>query len=146
MSGSPSPVALPAIKAALCDLLVGNVEYPCGHEFNTLLDYSLARMGERSVENHQCPLCAEEGKCLVCLHPWDPAQSDSCPTCDTFFVRDLLYDRAVQLHQIGITPKDDKPALFRMRRNEELRLKAVRLQRLQARKLSDSSKRENEGV
>ncbi|KAH8198696.1 hypothetical protein TruAng_007155 [Truncatella angustata] len=57
--------AISAFKAAQCDLLVGYIQYPCRHEFNTLLDYSQGRKGERSHDEHQCPKCAEKG----ILHP-----------------------------------------------------------------------------
>ncbi|KAI4596399.1 hypothetical protein KJ359_005529 [Pestalotiopsis sp. 9143b] len=129
MSSSRSSSPISAFKAAGCDLLVGEINYDCGHCFHTMLDYSLMRTGDRSSESHQCPKCAQEdGTCLVCLQPWNASVSDACPSCDAFFETSVLLGRIERLDAMGVSMRDDRPLFFNSVRNREMQLRERRRQ------------------
>ncbi|KAF3022603.1 hypothetical protein E8E14_013691 [Neopestalotiopsis sp. 37M] len=131
MSNSSSENKISAFKAAGCDLLVGEIKYDeCGHCFYSMLDYSLWRVGDRSAAKHPaCPKCAVNGKCLVCLQPWDDCSSNICAKCDTFFEAGLLYKRVEKMHALGLSIRDDRPSVFRLARSLGMEMWERRLTR-----------------
>ncbi|ETS76444.1 hypothetical protein PFICI_11831 [Pestalotiopsis fici W106-1] len=131
MSSSTSSNKISAFKAARCDLLVDEIKYDsCGHCFYTMLDHSLGRTGDRRAARHpKCPKCAIDGKCLVCLQPWDDCAAEACRHCDTFFEEGILYSRVKKLHDLGLGIRDDRPSLFRVLRSRELEMWERRLTR-----------------
>ncbi|KAK8087996.1 hypothetical protein PG997_002957 [Apiospora hydei] len=123
--------SISAFKAAGTDLLVGRVVYPCDHEFGYVLDHTLDRSkgdGDRWV----CPKCATDGKCLVCLQPWDANTSASCPNCDAFFFGSgLLGERVAKLEEAGVKVANDSIG-YVVSRSRELQRREARKERLLA--------------
>jgi hypothetical protein len=125
---SRPPPRISAFKAAKCDLLFADNEYPCGHRFTYILDYSLSLSGERTADKRHCPRCSKKGKCLVCLYPWKADMTDSCPNCDCFFKVNVREERLGKMLNYGLKIERDSWR-FSIKWNSLLREKTERLRR-----------------
>ncbi|KAK8095805.1 uncharacterized protein PG998_002436 [Apiospora kogelbergensis] len=122
-----------AFHAAGADLLAGCVDFgSCGHIFSYISGHTLPR----TSEGRACPRCEDDGKCVICLKPWDAKATESCPHCDMCFAHHLLEERIAKIEAGGLIVARDS-LLFVVRRRMELERKEQRKERLLALKTSE---------
>jgi hypothetical protein len=89
------------MTAGKADLLKGTWTYPCFHKFCWILDYLLPRTERRAPGVHECPKCIADPSCLVCFGRFD-SKSESCTSCEQFFVVSLLQNRRRKLVALNV--------------------------------------------
>jgi hypothetical protein len=124
MAGSPKDTTTSSSSSAMAstaaqitghkaDLFLGTCIYqPCQHEFAWILDYPISRTGHRALAAHECPKCAENPTCAVCLERFDANDKDACSSCEQFFNAQLLGERKEKLEGINLKLTEEKSIVY----------------------------------